>query len=155
MPDFLRTNGELTIGAIAELTKAKPDGRVPLDRRIRNVAPLDTAAGSDISFLDNAKYLNDFAATHAGACLVAPRFASSAPKGVAVLVTSEPYRAFVAVARALFPGALRPSSLFGVVAGHGAGAQIHGSARLEAGVTVDPLAVIGLRVWSPGRKGYV
>ena len=47
-------------------------------------------------------------------------------------------------ARALFPDALRPSSLF-AASGRAAGAQVHPSARIEAGVTVDPLAVIGPR----------
>ena len=58
------------------------------------------------------------------------------------LVTDQPYRAFVTVARALFPEALRPTSLFGE-RGRSAEAHVHPSARLEAGVTVDPLAVIG------------
>jgi UDP-3-O-[3-hydroxymyristoyl] glucosamine N-acyltransferase len=58
----------------------------------------------------------------------------------------EPYRAFVEVARALFPDSLRPSSLFeasGVAAGVRPGSHVHPSARLENGVTVDPGAVIG------------
>ncbi len=142
MPDFIATNRELTIGEIAALTRAKPRPGAPLDRRIGNIAPLDTAAASDISFLDNAKYLGALATTRAGACLLAPRFAAAAPHALAVLVTGEPYRDFVAVARALFPAAMRPSSLFGA-SGRAAGAQVHSSARLEAGVTIDPLAVIG------------
>src|SRR5262249_58973556 len=63
-------------------------------------------------------------------------------ESLAVLVAPEPYRAFVTVARALFPTALRPSSLFETT-GRSADARIHLSARLEAGVTVDPLVVIG------------
>jgi len=142
MPDFFPTERELTIGEIAALTHAKPRAGVPLDRRIGNIAPLDTARASDISFLDNPKYLGQLAVTHAGACLLATRFEDAAPDNVAVLVTAKPYRAFVAVARALFPAALRPSSLFGT-SGRAAGAQVHSSARIEAGVTIDPLAVIG------------
>ena len=42
----------------------------------------------------------------------AARVAASAPPHVTVLVTPAPYRAFVAVAQKLYPGALRPSSLF-------------------------------------------
>ncbi|HML07648.1 MAG TPA: UDP-3-O-(3-hydroxymyristoyl)glucosamine N-acyltransferase [Xanthobacteraceae bacterium] len=144
MPDFLPTHGALTIGEIAALTRAEPRPGAPLDRRIVNIAPLETARASDVSFLDNPKYLGAVAATRAGACLLTARFAAAAPNGLAVLVTEEPYRAFVAVARALFPDALRPSSLFGA-RGCAAGAQVHSSARLEAGVTVDPLAVIGPR----------
>jgi UDP-3-O-[3-hydroxymyristoyl] glucosamine N-acyltransferase len=142
MPNMLRADGELTIEAIVSLTRAKPRAGDPLDRRIANIAPLDTAVGADISFIDKPKYLEALAATRAGACLVAPRFEAAVPGRVVALVTAEPYRAFVAVARALFPSALRPSSVF-AVGGHSAAAQVHASARLEAGVTVDPLAVIG------------
>jgi UDP-3-O-[3-hydroxymyristoyl] glucosamine N-acyltransferase len=44
----------------------------------------------------------------------------------------------------LFANLLRPTSLFGT-AGRAASAQIDPTARLEAGVIVDPLAVIGAR----------
>ena len=142
MPDFSASNRELTIGEIVALTRAKPRPGVPLNRRIGNIAPLDAARASDISFLDNAKYLDELTVTRAGACLLAPRFAAAAPDRLLVLVTEDPYRAFVAVARALFPAALRPSSLFGA-SGHAAGSHVHTSARVEAGVTIDPLAVIG------------
>ena len=114
---------------------------MPLDSRITDIAPLDRARSSDITFLDNAKYLDALATTRAGACLLAPRF-TGPPHGLVTLVTAEPYRAFVAVARALFPSALRPSSLFGL-SGRSADARVHASARIEAGVTIDPLAVIG------------
>jgi UDP-3-O-[3-hydroxymyristoyl] glucosamine N-acyltransferase len=143
-PDFLHTNRELTIGEIAELTHAKLRDGDPHGRRIGNIAPLDTAGASDITFLENSKYLDALAVTRAGACLVAPRFEASAPSGPVVLITPQPYRAFVAVARALFAAALRPSSLFGV-SGHAAGAQVHPLARIEPGVTIDPFAVIGPR----------
>jgi UDP-3-O-[3-hydroxymyristoyl] glucosamine N-acyltransferase len=142
MPDFFPVERELTIGEIVALTHAKPRAGTPLDRRIGNIAPLDTARASDISFLDNKKYLGQLAVTRAGACLLKPHFEDAAPDALAVLVTAEPYRAFVAVARALFPGALRPSSLFGG-SGRAPSAQVHASARIEAGVTIDPLAVIG------------
>jgi len=142
MTGFLKPDCELTTGEIAALTCAKLRAGDPLDRRIGNIAPLDTAGASDISFLDNSKYLGELAATRAGACFVAPRFEASAPRHVAVLITAEPYRGFVAVARALFPGALRPSSLYGV-SGRATASHVHHSARLEADVTIDPLAVIG------------
>jgi UDP-3-O-[3-hydroxymyristoyl] glucosamine N-acyltransferase len=144
VPNFFPASRELTVGDIADLTRAKPRADTPLDRRIGNIAPLDTAGASDLSFLDNRKYLRELATTRAGICLLAPQFEAAAPAALAVLTTAEPYRAFVAVARVLFPAALRPSSLFGE-SGRAASAQIHPSARLESGVTVDPLAVIGPR----------
>jgi UDP-3-O-[3-hydroxymyristoyl] glucosamine N-acyltransferase len=142
MPDFFSSHRELTIAEIVTLTGAKPAPGMPLDGRITDIAPLDRARSSDITFLDNAKYLDALATTRAGACLLAPRFAGRAPHDLVTLVTAEPYRAFVAVARALFPSALRPSSLFGL-SGRSADARVHASARIEAGVTIDPLAVIG------------
>ncbi|MGH7247158.1 MAG: UDP-3-O-(3-hydroxymyristoyl)glucosamine N-acyltransferase, partial [Pseudomonadota bacterium] len=82
--------------------------------------------------------------THAAACLMAPRFAVAAPTGLIVLTTEQPYRAFVLVARALFPAALGPSSLF-EAGGRAVGAVVHSLARIEAGVTIEPLAVVGPR----------
>jgi UDP-3-O-[3-hydroxymyristoyl] glucosamine N-acyltransferase len=142
MPTFPPIKRVLTIGEIVALTHAKPRSGVPLERAISDIAPLDTARAGDITFVDNAKYIDALAGTHAGACLLATRFATAAPDRLAVLVVAEPYQAFVEVARALFPSTLRPSSLFGA-SGRAASAQVHPSARIEAGVTIDPLAVIG------------
>jgi UDP-3-O-[3-hydroxymyristoyl] glucosamine N-acyltransferase len=142
MADTAQAHRVLTIAEIAALTQAKPRAGVPLDRRISNIAPLDTAAAADISFLDKARFLDALAVTRAGACFISLPFEAKAPPGLAILVTPEPYRAFVAVTRALFPDALRPSSLFGVK-GRSKDAHVHPTARLEANVTVDPLAVIG------------
>ena len=144
MPDFVKPDRELSIGEIAALTRAKLRDGDPAERRIGNIAPLDTATPGDITFLDNSKYLGDLAGTRAGACLIAPRFAASAPRGVAVLETPHPYPAFVAVTRALFPAILRPSSLYGV-SGRATASHVHHTARLEANIVLDPLAVIGPR----------
>src|ERR1700751_915419 len=144
MRDFVMADCELTAGAIAALTGAKLRTGDSADRLIRNIAPLDTAGASDLSFLDNSKYAAALATTRAGACLIAPRFVEQAPRHLVVLETPRPYAAFVTVTRKLFANLLRPTSLFGT-AGRAASAQIDPTARLEAGVVVDPLAVIGAR----------
>jgi UDP-3-O-[3-hydroxymyristoyl] glucosamine N-acyltransferase len=140
-PQFFKAARSLTVAEIATMTGAQLRDGAPLDRAITNIAPLEAARPSDLAFFDNSKYLDDLAATHAGACLLAPRFAGKAPPGVAVLTVREPYGAFVVVARALFPDSLRPPSMFG--ASGTAGAHVHPSARLEAGVVLDPGAVVG------------
>ena len=76
MPDFVRPNCELTTGEIAAFTHAVLRDGDPADRSIRNIAPLDTARPTDISFLDSPKFLHQLAVTRAGACFVAPRFAA-------------------------------------------------------------------------------
>jgi UDP-3-O-[3-hydroxymyristoyl] glucosamine N-acyltransferase len=134
----------LTVREIADLAEAAPAAHSDLQRRITGIAALDLAGPDDLTFLDNPRYAGQLAATQAGACLTSRRFAGSAPAGLALLIAREPYRAFVAVARMLFPDALRPSSLFAAET-IAPGAFVHPSARLESGATVDPTAVVGPR----------
>jgi len=141
-PLFFKSAKSLTIAEVAALTGAEAGPQAPPGRPIFGVAPLDTATPHDLAFLDNPRYLEQIGSTRAGACLVAPRFVAAAPARLAVLRVREPYRAFVAVARALFPQALRPSSLF-AAQGITPGTSIHATARLENGVALDPGAVVG------------
>lgn len=141
-PVFLRETRGLTLGEIIALTgatAAAADG----SRRIANIAPLDRASPRDIGFFDNKRFSAAAARTHAGACLTTAALTGELPAGVTALVVAAPYRAFVMVARALFPQSLRPSSL--AEAGAVAGAHVHPSARLEDNVTVEPGAVVGPR----------
>src|SRR6185312_7828465 len=91
-----------------------------------------------------AKFRGEFAATGAGACFTKQELAADAPKNVAVLISKEPYRAYVTVARALFADDLKPAGLFGG-RGIAPGASVHPEAKLEDGVIADPGAVIGPR----------
>jgi UDP-3-O-[3-hydroxymyristoyl] glucosamine N-acyltransferase len=141
-PIFFRSSQTVSVSEIAALTGAQLQGDA--DRRIDNIAALDRAGPSDLTFLDNAKYAGQLNATRAAACLMSERFVAAAPRHLAVLRSRDPYRAFVTVARTLFPAALRPSSLF-EAAGITSAASVHPSARLENGVIVDPGAVIGPR----------
>jgi UDP-3-O-[3-hydroxymyristoyl] glucosamine N-acyltransferase len=144
-PLFFRRPTGLTLREIAELAGALPRDRAPLERRVSDVAPLDRAGPADLAFLDGPRYADQLESTRAGICIVSERFADRAPQHVAVLVSAQPYRAFVEAARALYPDAARPSSLF-EAAGTVQGAHVHPSARLEKGVTIDPAAVVGPRV---------
>jgi UDP-3-O-[3-hydroxymyristoyl] glucosamine N-acyltransferase len=144
MPAYLRGSRELTVGEIARLTRSTVRSGGPAERRIRNFAALEDAGAADLAFFDNERDLGGLAATGAGACIMPPAFAAAAPSGLVVLLNEEPYRAFVAAAQALFAGSLQPRSLF-EAGGRAAGAHVHASARIEAGVTIDPLAIIGPR----------
>ena len=137
-PIFLRHSRGLSLAEIAALTGAAAPAE---DRRVTNIAPLDLAGPRDLAFYDNRRLVAAARATQAGACLTTARLASDLPPAVARLIVAEPYRAFVLAARALFPHALRPSSLAGP--GAAKGAHIDPTARLEEGVTVEPGAVIG------------
>lgn len=144
-PHFFRTRSPLAIADIVALTGAEAVGDAAhADRAISGVRPLDLAGPSDLSFFDNPKYRATFDTTNAGACLVKSDFADKIPKGVVPLVSKDPYRAYIMVARALFADELKPAALFGG-RGIASGASVHPEAKLEDGVVADPGAVIGPR----------
>jgi len=131
-----------TLAEIAEWTGAKLGDDADAERVVRDVAPLDDAGTDDLSFFDNTRYLDAFRSTGAGAVFVAPRYATQAPKGCAILVTPQPYHAMAKTMARLYPQANKPRSAFGET-GVSPAAFVHSAARLEPGVIVDPGAVIG------------
>ena len=143
-PQFFARPKGLTAQEIATLTGAVARDGAALDRSISGLATLDRAGPFDLAFLQGPKHAGLLATTRAGICLTAERSAGHAPANVVVLVTPNPYLAFVTVGQALYPGAMRPSSLF-EASGVSPSAYVHPSARLESGVTIDPTAVIGPR----------
>lgn len=143
-PQFLRHPLGLTVGEIAALTGAALADVTNRAQRMTNIAPIDLAEAGDLTFVDNAKFARTLASTRAGAVLISEPFRALVPSGLIVLLTPEPYKCFVLVARELYPDTLRPASLF-EAEGIAPNASVHRSARLEGGVTVDPGAVIGPR----------
>lgn len=143
---FFRGDRRITVGEIAKLTGAELGRNSDPSRTITGIATLDRSGPSDLVFLDHARSKDQARASAAGACLTDRRLAKYGPPNAALLITENPFRAFVSVTRALFPDALRPSSLFsgeGAVPGVAPGAVMHATARVESGVTVDPGAVVG------------
>ncbi len=141
-PTFFKQSPPSTLAEIAALTKAHLVDASRAGQQIRGLASLDEAGPSHLTFFDNLKYASQLAQTRAGACLVSERFAATVPAHVAVLRATDPLQAFVAFARALYAGSLRPQSWFGT-SGIADSAVIHPTAHLEDDVVVDPLAVIG------------
>ena len=143
-PFFFARGDGLTLREIVALTGAKPPDGGDLDRRIAGIAALDRAGPGDLCLLDNLDLAEQASICQGGICLTTEPLAHLLPQRVPALLVGAPFESFVRVARALYPDALRPSSL---LEAHGvaAGAAVHPSARLEAGVTIDPGAVIGPR----------
>ncbi|WP_026873882.1 UDP-3-O-(3-hydroxymyristoyl)glucosamine N-acyltransferase [Inquilinus limosus] len=156
MPDprFFRSAGPFPLGRLAEIAGATLAPGADPDRPIASVAPLDTAGPDDISFLDNRKYVDAFAASGAGACVVAPALADRAPADMALLLTPKPYKGYALIAQAFFPApAARPGIAASAVVdatavvGEGVeiapGAVIEAGAEIGAGCRIGPNAVIG------------
>ena len=113
---------------------------------VSDVAPLDTAGADDLTFLDNPKYIDSFTRTRAGACLVHPDQARRAPGGVALLLTTDPYRAYAAVAAIFYPPAV-PAPGVSPHAVVDATARLAESVRVEAGAVIGPGVEIGAGSW--------
>ena len=139
---FFARDADFSVAEIAALTGAEPCEGADLARRVSGIAPVDQAIATDLTFVSETKFVASLQSTKAGVVLTSERFVRHAPKGVAVLRVRKPYDAFVAVARRIYSGTLRPASTFGTV-GVSPGAMVHPSAQLGDGVTVDPFAVIG------------
>jgi UDP-3-O-[3-hydroxymyristoyl] glucosamine N-acyltransferase len=144
-PAFFRQPRSSTLAELAALTGALLVDPSRADQPVRGLASLDEAGPPHLAFFDNLKYADQLAATKTGAILVGPRFEAQVPPHVAVLRTNQPFRAFVQIARELHQEALRPQSWFGCT-GIAPSAIIDPTARLEDGVIVEHLAVIGANV---------
>src|SRR4051812_5862029 len=141
-PVFFPRAAAISLAEIAVIAGASiPDSADPT-RQIAGVAPLDAAGPHDVAYMDNAKYADALAATRAGVCLVARRFAAKVPPATVALIAPQPYRAYAQVLGRLHPSAARPGSSFDA-AGISSGSSIHPAARLERGAVIDPGAVVG------------
>jgi UDP-3-O-[3-hydroxymyristoyl] glucosamine N-acyltransferase len=134
-PRFFTSGGPLSLKVLAERTGAQLSGNADPERLMRDVASLETAGEHDVTFLENLKYLPVFAATRAGAAFVQPAYAERAPKGLALLLTSTPYKAFALTAQAFYP---EPEAEPGI---HPS-AIIHPTARVGEGAAIAPYVVI-------------
>jgi UDP-3-O-[3-hydroxymyristoyl] glucosamine N-acyltransferase len=107
-----------------------------------------------LSFLDNRKYVETFARSRAGACIVHSAMAERAPPGMILLLAGDPYRAYAQAARQFYPTpapepGIAPSAVVDPSARLGKGVRIEANAVVGAGaeigdhVLIGPNAVIG------------
>ncbi len=134
---FFANHGPLRLQEIVDLTGATAKGDAALS--LVDVAPLDRATASDISFFDNPKYIEQYINSAAGACFVKDKFAAQAPAGMALLICDDPYRAYALVAQRLYPF-VPPTD------GISPKAEIHSTASIGTDVTIDSGVVIGRNV---------
>ncbi len=134
-PRFFTREGPFTLAALAELSQATLAPNADCNQSITDLAPLDRAQVSDISFLDNKKYIGALEQCSAGACILDPKYADAAPAGTALLLSDQPYLAFARIARAFYP-------LPKVEAEISSAAHVHAKARIATGCRIDPGASV-------------
>ena len=147
-PRFFSVAGPFTLKHLAEISRAQIGGDADPDILFSDVATLASAGPGDVAFLDNRRYLDAFTTTKAGACLVHPDLAPKAPRGMALLVTPEPYHGYARVADAFYPApppqaAVAPSAVIDDTAVLGEGCRVDAGAVIGAGARVGRRCHIG------------
>lgn len=127
----------LTLAEVLEITGAKATGYVDLNKQIFDVATLDKANESQISFLNSGQYLEKFSSSKAGFCLMEERHAIKAPQGMIALIHKNPYFAYAKIAGAIYEEKT-PEFVEGKL--------IHPTAKIGAGAKIAPNVFIGKNV---------
>ena len=134
---FFDSLGPLDLATLADRAGARLADPSVAGRPIELVAPLSKAGAGAVSFLVDARRIEELRASGAGACFLSPALAEHAREGCAALVSDRPHLAWVMAANALH--AIRGED-------DGQKISVHPTARLEAGVVIAPGAVIGPNV---------
>jgi UDP-3-O-[3-hydroxymyristoyl] glucosamine N-acyltransferase len=86
-PRFFKRSGPRSLALIAETARGfAPD----VELQLTGVAPLQAAAPSEVSFLDNRRYASALEKTLAGAVIVHPDMLQRVPAGTVPIVTGAP-----------------------------------------------------------------
>lgn len=135
-PDFFnKARSAISLKEICELSGARLSDDSLGSVEVQDLAPLDRADQSHISFLENKKYLEQFKETKARACFVSEKMAEHAPEGTICLTSDAPYMSYALTAQAFYP-------IWDEGTGISDHAVIAGCALLGQNVTVEAGAVI-------------
>jgi len=137
-PGFFENKGPFPVEELARAVGAELVPGTDGSRPVADVRPLSDAGPSDVSFLDNRKYLPQLDVTSAGFVMLQPAFAPRLGEHAVALITKAPYRAFALALQTFYPDAMQSRAAIGT-----SGLAIDPTARIEEGVAIEPGAVIG------------
>ena len=100
---------------------------------ISSLNTLSDATSSELSFLENKKYVDQLQTTKAGAVLVTATMAEYVPEGSIAVVVEEPYLSLAKASKLFAPAIVAPDGPAAVV---GEGSYIADGAHLANGATV-------------------
>lgn len=148
-PRFFKTPKPVSLQEIAALSGAEIQGAAtdPSGMMFIDVAPLNTATSQHVSFLDNKKYQDMFQSSAAGACFVSPDNVALAPKGMVLLVTKTPYKAYALTAQKFYPEPQWNKTIIADSAFIHPTAQIGANCIIDHNVYVGHHAKIGANTW--------
>ena len=150
---FYRNAGPFSLERVARSIGARLCTESDAGRIIADLAPLETATPSDLSFFTQPQYRAAFLDSRAGACLVHEDKAvqlknANMPKETVLLTCALPYRAFGKAVALFYPEAVHAGVCIldeSELKPTPRGAHVAADAILEEDVTVEAGAVIGAR----------
>ncbi len=144
-PRFFARPAPISIAAVCAAAGGSADGDGFL---LTGIAPLQTATATELSFLDNRRYLPALKECRAGAVIVHPDMAAHVPEGTRAIVTPQPYLGWARAAALFFPA---PPTTPGV---HST-AVVDETARIDPSAEIGPFAVVaaGAEVGARCRVG--
>ena len=147
-PRFFSRSGPFKLKHLAEIAEAELAAGADPEMEVTDVGPLDTAGSSELSFLDNKKYLLALKDSKAGVCILSPRHAKAAPEGMALLVSDKPYRGYARIATKFYPEPVHQAGIH-------ESAVVDPQAKIGEGVAVGPYCVIdaGAEIGAGTRLG--
>lgn len=110
---------------------------------VRTVSPVYRAREGDLCYILSRSTRDELKTCNASAILCSPAVRSIIPDHIPVLLTSNPHTAFAMAGALLHPQAMQPRGVAQEAPGIAPGAYVDPTARLEDGVIIDPMAVIG------------
>ncbi len=154
-PKFHKKSDAISISKLASMIGGDLNGTS--DMMIEDVAPLDQATSSQVSFLDNVKYKEGFKNTKAGACIVSEKMIEFAPDGCVLIISKSPYKSYALAAQYFYPAKYPQAQISQQAIIHetakiekgciiDAGAIVQEGAKIGVGTWIEPNAVIGKNV---------
>jgi UDP-3-O-[3-hydroxymyristoyl] glucosamine N-acyltransferase len=135
-PRFFEVEGPFNLEQLAQISGSKIGGNEKKNIQFLDIAPLTSATNSEVSFIENLRYISDFLSTEAGAILIAPNLVDKAPPKAALLISENPYLGYAKLTQAFYP-------IFAKQVGYiDIGASIHSSAEIGKDVVIETGAVV-------------
>ncbi|WFS02259.1 UDP-3-O-(3-hydroxymyristoyl)glucosamine N-acyltransferase [Rhizobium tumorigenes] len=113
------------------------------DRVVRSVAPVYRAVEGDVCYILSRKNMDELKTCNASAIICDASMQSIIPPHVPIILSSKPHAAFAIAGALLHPAAMRAVTVGTAESGISSSAFVDPTARLEAGVLVEPMAVVG------------
>ncbi len=143
-PNFFPPSRRMTVGEVAEITGARLLDQADADRIIARLSSLNESGPDALVYVESKQHVAALGQISATALLCPPSCIGLTPPGIALLVTDRPHKAYVVVARLMFPDAAQPTPTAGG-RGISPAAHVAPDAQLEDDVTIEPGAVVGAR----------